>query len=251
MHNEPKISCLCVTNNRVSDLKKAVSYFDAQSYQNKELVIVYLSSDTSTKDFLDQIENNLIKRVSVENTEGITLGDLRNISIRESSGSYVCNWDDDDWYHPQRLRIQFDEMRRNGKRASILSYLIMFDNNTKEAYVTHRRFWENSVFCEKKLLEEMSIRYPSMNKEEDTPFVNCLRKAGVIFPIVQAQLYIYRFTGRNTCDSNHFKLLFQYSKKLSPQSSKKISDILSNSIHVNDSVSQLSAPKFLAELVYD
>ena len=79
MYNNPKISCLCVTNNRVSYLKTAICCFDSQSYENKELVIVYLSSDTSTINFLDQLDHGFIKRICVENTDEIIEVELDNL----------------------------------------------------------------------------------------------------------------------------------------------------------------------------
>jgi len=246
-----KISCLCVTNNRVNQLKNAIACFDAQTYVDKELVIVCLSNDKSSVEFLAQMKNHFITYFLVEDSEHLTLGDLRNIAIEKASGSYICNWDDDDWYHPDRLKIQMWEMRFNGMPASILSYLLLYNTNTGDAYITNKRQWENSICCEKKLLEEYSIKYPSLDKGEDTPFVSRLREIGVLFSIAKPHLYIYCFTGNNTCSNDHFRVIFQHSKKLSVALTKKIGLIVSGELTIHESARELDRNKLLMEFNYD
>ena len=41
MKDLPRVSCVCVSQNRPHFLKKAISYFKHQTYPNKDLVIVY------------------------------------------------------------------------------------------------------------------------------------------------------------------------------------------------------------------
>ena len=43
--------------------------------------------------------------------QGQTLGELRNASVEAARGDIVCQWDDDDRYHPRRLELQFAAMR--------------------------------------------------------------------------------------------------------------------------------------------
>jgi len=248
----PKISCLCVTNNRVEFLQRSITCFKSQKYANKELVIVYSLSDLATDEFLERLyscdeEINLIK-LPFDGQR--TLGDLRNISIANSTGEYICIWDDDDWYHPDRLQIQMKEMLDNSRRASILFYLLMFDIPNKTAYLTCRRAWENSILCEKKVLSEFNVSYPSLNRGEDSVFADQLKIANVFYPIIKPQLYIYCYSGKNTCDQNHFDLLFEKGQKLSEDHSRIVADIVDEKYSSCEAAQLLASSEFISSLRY-
>jgi glycosyltransferase involved in cell wall biosynthesis len=44
-----------------------------------------------------------VKFFVVKREPGRTLGSLRNLDIEMAQGEYVCQWDDDDWYHAGRI----------------------------------------------------------------------------------------------------------------------------------------------------
>lgn len=50
----PLVSCLCVTRHKPQKLRRAVACFIAQSYPNKELVIVYETDDRATMTLLEE-----------------------------------------------------------------------------------------------------------------------------------------------------------------------------------------------------
>ena len=53
------------------------------------------------------------------------LGDLHRISVAAAQGEYVVQWDDDDFYHPDRLTSQLAEIRRSGRPACVLGRWII------------------------------------------------------------------------------------------------------------------------------
>jgi len=248
--DSPKISCLCVTHNRVDLLKNSIRCFESQSYENKELVVVYSDADISTCEFLESLANVQIKLVKLSPREGLTLGDLRNISISMSTGEYICIWDDDDWYHEDRLKIQLGEMLDNARQASILFYLLLFDRANKTVYLTCRRAWENSILCEKKVLVDHNISYPSLDKGEDSLFADQLKIANVLYPIIKPQLYIYCYTGTNTCASAHFDMLIEKGQKLSKYHSEIVSNIIDGKYSPSEATSLLGSKDFISSLRY-
>jgi predicted acetyltransferase len=251
MQTRPKISCLCVTNNRVEMLDRAIKCFLAQTYENKELFIVHLASDSATAKYLSSLPHAELKSHAVEDKEGLTLGDLRNISIEKSSGEYFCVWDDDDWSSKDRLKYQYEAMVSGGKRVSILRYIVMFDVKANQAYLSTRRPWENTLLCEKKLLKEYSLAYPSLNRGEDTDLVRKMMKAkqpSLLSKVIRPQLYVYCVTGSNTCDSGHFESLYELSDKLSAYHSTEIQKILSDEVDHDEAAATLSSEKFLTGL---
>ena len=81
MKDQPLISCLCVTRGRVPLLKRAVGSFRDQDYGNTELVVVYESDDSSTAEYLRGLSDENILKIEVPAEEGLTLGELRNLSV--------------------------------------------------------------------------------------------------------------------------------------------------------------------------
>jgi glycosyltransferase involved in cell wall biosynthesis len=221
--NSPsKISCLCVTRNRVELLKKSIRMFENQTWPHKELVIIYLSVDVATKDFLASTNNANIKSVEVAYDPELTLGDLRNISVSEANGDYICTWDDDDWFHPERLRIQIEGIFLSNKKASVFLNLLILDNTKKEAYLSAKWLWEASMMCNRQFIVDNQLIYPSINKREDTYFLRKINSPDIIIPLNNPKMYIYCFTGMNTCNQEHFHKLFLRAKKLTAETSELI-----------------------------
>lgn len=219
----PKISCLCITNNRVALLQKSIALFKAQGYPHKEMVVVYLSTDISTRHFLRWVSDHEVKAVEVPYEDTLSLGDLRNISIAEASGEYICTWDDDDWFHPDRLRAQYESIVQAGKWANVLLNMVMLDNTCTQAYLSSQWLWEPSMMCSKQFIVDNDLVYPSINKREDTYFLGKLKAQDVIAPLQDPKLYIYCYTGHNTCSAEHFKKLFSLAQPLTVENSELVS----------------------------
>jgi glycosyltransferase involved in cell wall biosynthesis len=225
MNDNPLISCLCVTRGRTKLLGRAIASFRDQVYQNKELVVVYESDDAGTREFLGAVRDDNMKIIEAPPYPGLTLGELRNLSVSESGGEYFCQWDDDDWSHRERLSFQMDVVRKSGLRASILMHWLIFDDTSKKAYVSPRRLWEGSLLCEKALTGE-GLRYDVRRRGEDTRLVTELFRRGAVFPVMMPKLYIYVYHGDNAWSREHWARIFSASKGLSDESSLIINDIL-------------------------
>src|SRR5262245_57789486 len=96
------VSCLMVTRNRAKLARRAIACFQAQTWANKELVIV----DDGDEDYapvLAPYRRDLhIVYHRLPPDPARTLGAARNISLELASGDYCAQWDDDEWYHPER-----------------------------------------------------------------------------------------------------------------------------------------------------
>ena len=116
------ISCLTITQaGRLPELSESMACFEAQSYTDRELVIVH-DADGSFDDELRTLAGSCAAPVRVIAVEpGLTLGALRNRSVAEARGEVVCQWDDDDLYHPLRLSIQYRELVDKQADACLLT----------------------------------------------------------------------------------------------------------------------------------
>lgn len=246
----PKVSCLCLSYKRVDNLRNVIKCFDAQSYENKELVIVYRSTDEETKSFLRDINDERIKCVEVVYKDDTTLGDVRNISIAEASGEYICIWDDDDWYHSDRIKSQLEAITGSGKQASVLFYLLMYDKKHGVTYMSPRHTWEQTLMCSKEFLKDNGVTYPALNRGEDSVFVKQLIELNAIVPLVNPQLYIYCYNGSNTCDEGHFEMLFGYAQKLSAEHTATVGRVYECEHDVIEGSSLISDARFSREFRY-
>lgn len=223
----PLISCLCVTHEKPKMLERVINCFYNQSYQNKQLIIVYEDFDTLTHEFIiNQYFENNIKVIMIDSSKKkIPLGELRNTSIYEADGEYVCQWDDDDWFDPDRLATQMLFIQQSGKPACILSRWIVFDALTSKAYLSNQRLWEGSILCRKDLMLEKL--YPALHKGEDSSVVEHLYQNEKLYIVDDMpELYIYISHGNNTWEQRHFDQIFQFSTELPSEYSLEIQEIL-------------------------
>jgi glycosyltransferase involved in cell wall biosynthesis len=249
MANYPLVSCVCLSNNRPSFLKRAIASFRSQTYPNKELVVVCKDNDEGSITLLRSVQNEDLKMVLVDSGEDLTIGDLRNISIENAAGTYFCQWDDDDWYHARRLEVQYREMKKHKKDASILAYWLMFDQVNIKAYVSLPHMWAASIFCRKELVTD-EVRYPSLNFNEDSTFVSMLYARNYVFPIIMPSLYIYVYHGGNTCTADHFRFFFNESQELSEKATRLIHDVVADKYHNRKASSLLNRHETLNEFNY-
>lgn len=101
MPNLPRISCIMPTHNRRPFVERSLVYFARQDYPNRELIIID-DGDDAVGDRIPADPRIRYRRVA----PGIKLGAKRNLACAMASGLILAEWDDDDWYGPQRLRQQ-------------------------------------------------------------------------------------------------------------------------------------------------
>ena len=67
----PLISCVCVTHNRPNMLERVIKCFEYQTYNNKQLVIVYEELDKLTKAYIDShtFSNNIKIIINIRRIE--------------------------------------------------------------------------------------------------------------------------------------------------------------------------------------
>ena len=225
----PKVSCLMVTKDRLDLVKTATVCFQNQTYPNKELVIVCDSKD-GVAEYIGKLQDPNIVLFQLP-PKARTLGDLRNFSIDRSTGDLITQWDDDDWYHPSRLSIQYNHLKSSNSDACLLGQWLMAWPDTGRYGISNVREdgWEGTMLAKKSVVP----RYQNLRKFEDTEMMERLFKTSKVHVITDPDyyfLYIYLVHGNNTWDSDHFKVMFDDSTPLDTvwkESYKKTSSKLS------------------------
>lgn len=247
--NLPAISCLCHTKNNKSLLERAIRCFKAQTYPKKDLLVIFEEDNLVAPDVLSAINDESISSLRIPTNPKLTLGEMRNIGVQQCKGDFFCVWDDDDWFHCQRLEHQMNSILLSHKPATMLSFFLMFDTHENQAYLSRIRLYEASLLCNKAVFKD-DIMYAPLSKGEDTHLADKLASGNLVFPHVMPQLYVYTYHGSNTWDRGHFEFLFKYAQKLSEESSFLVKDILNNKISEKEGSYILSSPSFLKPLRY-
>lgn len=244
------ISCLCVTYGRARYLRRAIECYIAQSHTETELVIVTDSADDDSIHLALAYEKFNVRLVTVSSMKSYTLGEVRNVAIDSAAGKYVCTWDDDDWYNIDRLEVLAAALKRHKKKCVLQSRVLLYDEVNSVSYLSYRRMWENTLIVEKKYLYENKIFYPNLNKNEDYKFLNQLIERNAVYALDDASLYIYRFSGDNTCDKKHFEVMFGYSIELPSYHHTVLKKAFDESSDVTAVSKSIYSNYFLSNLVY-
>lgn len=245
----PLISCLCVTRSKPIYLKLAIDCFRHQTHANKELIIVFEDDDPATRKVLGQLTDKNIKIVEVPSYPKYSLGDLRNISVREAKGEFFCQWDDDDWYHSRRLEVQVNAILLNHKDASVLPYWLMYDITNNQSFMSFANPWPGTIMCRKSIFRENCI-YENLKKREDSAFMMQLIKENCIVPVIMPSLYVYNYHANNTWDANHFARLFSMGQRLSDDTSNVFKMIFSGEMQHEVASAHLLSRGLLSQIDY-
>ncbi|TXI82046.1 MAG: glycosyltransferase family 2 protein [Cupriavidus sp.] len=208
------ISCLTVTQpTRYAQLQQCVRDFDAQSYPNRELLIVHDGGErfhAAIEALAGDYPQSVIRVHQAP--AGLTLGTLRNLAVKHASGDLVCQWDDDDRYHPLRLQIQHAELRAQGADFCFLMDQLHWFPNSSELYWDN---WEVEAypinFIPGTLLgrRDKMPQYPDARMGEDSAVVLSLLRANCVVARVRQQgwCYAYVYHGSNTFGMAHHRAI--------------------------------------------
>ncbi|MET3878895.1 glycosyltransferase family A protein [Chitinophaga sp. OAE865] len=218
LSSPPLISCICVTYRKPDMLARAIRCFVSQTYTNKELVILYEDHDLPTLHFLAWLpQDDRIKLVCVNGSPKKTLGELRNLAVLAADGEFVCQWDDDDWYHMDRLTHQYHAICNSQASGCLLTRWLVFDKQTGKAFVSNQRRWEGSIMCRKTIF--CARKYDHKAKGEDTDVIDYLHNNQHLTYIDdRPDLYLYVYHGSNTWGVDHFSKIFEASRELTDYS---------------------------------
>jgi glycosyltransferase involved in cell wall biosynthesis len=228
MDIQNKVSCITVTKNRVPFLKKCIDYFNKQTHENKELVIVYYNTDLETESFLlDFIKHEPISDIKIYKfieDEGMYLGAVRNYAISKSTGDWVCIWDDDDYYSKNRITEQLQYCLDNELDGCTLDSIMIYSNKYQDVRNSFSRLegWEGSLLAKKDKL----IPYKNISKCEDTPVLFYLYHNRQFKTLKKPELYVYIFHDANISGSRHKDDIYHNSLEIDGKTNRKFKDKL-------------------------
>ena len=200
---EPLVSCLMVTADRKQLMRRSVHCFMTQNYTNRQLVVVDDGKE-DLSDVLQEVPVNQLKYIRLEDGGDATLGELRNLSLKEADGDFLVQWDDDDWYHPDRIGIQ-SEVLQKGHDACCLSGALMHLDTEKFVHHPYVGYLPDGIPGSIMHRKDGQIQYPETRRAEDTVFLDkWMEKRYYKLPEEYSYLFLRAYHGDNTWEKEHF-----------------------------------------------
>lgn len=196
------ISCIMPTRNRRTFLPLALACFQAQTWSNKELIVVDDGEDP-VRDLLEGVPEARYIRLNTPNS----IGAKRNLACEHARGEAIAHWDDDDWYGPDRLAQQFQPVRKGicDLTGLVNSYILQLPDGQcwHTSPELHRRMFVGDVhggtLLFRRSLFQEGIRYPAVNLAEDASLIRRAMNSGKrVLRLDNPGLFIYVRHGHNT-----------------------------------------------------
>ncbi|RPH77182.1 MAG: glycosyltransferase family 2 protein [Nitrospiraceae bacterium] len=208
-NNEPLVSIILCTYNRVHLVTRAIASVLTQSYRNWELIIV----DDGSADNTEQVVMPVVKsdsRITYVYHANIGLARSRNIGIALASGEYATFLDSDDEYREHHLSVRIQAMESKPPPALIyggIEYVGPVERqyaadvqhpgkkiHLSECYASGTFFARTSVFGKLDGFRDLPFA-------EDFDFIQRARKKGLKIAKVKERTYRYHVDEDNRlCD---------------------------------------------------
>ena len=214
----PAIDCLMVTlpvPERFDFVRRSIEDYCHQSYRHKRLIIVLDSGvDAATQVLCDHVRSLQRDDIEIVMPERkLNLGELRNLSIETATAEFICQWDDDDRSHPQRLEAQLGYLETTGSDAVFLQDLMQYFPSAKSIYWTNWRATPAGGHPGTLMARRSAMqRYPTQGNTaklgEDLSVALSLKERGSVgYLSDMAHLFVYVSHGANTWSDAHHVML--------------------------------------------
>lgn len=229
-----KISCVTVTKGRLELLQKSVQCYINQTYPNKELVVLsQAENNESIREWLMSLNRTDI--IFAEAPSDTCLGEMRNTSIELAHGDIICQWDDDDLYHSDRVSYQYQTMMASSEfSGSCYTNFLKYFKEDQTMYWCDwlgesgfRKFLCGAIMFHKKYYHLYGgYFYPEEGQqchvEEDLNVLQKLIAHGPIACALKGHHYVYVYHGSNTYEIDHHKLTLDTSGNKIVMSQKEL-----------------------------
>ncbi|CAE7860194.1 unnamed protein product [Symbiodinium microadriaticum] len=219
--DDSRVSCVTVTTGRLELLKKSVQCYLNQTYPNKELIVLSQGNCDKIGQWIEGLNRNDI--FFAEAPPDISLGEMRNTSIELAQGDVICQWDDDDLFHSNRVAEQYQKLMLSpcNSASCYTSFLKYFKQDKKMYWCDwrdegeHRSFLCGAIMFHKKYYHAYGgYFYPEegdqCHVEEDLNVLEKLFKQGNVEPL-GGHSYVYVYHGENTYNLDHHLLTLDVS----------------------------------------
>jgi glycosyltransferase involved in cell wall biosynthesis len=200
---------------RLPYVKSSVGAYARQAYPNKELLVAINGGDADARaalvDYFDALKRPDIRVLQIDGD--LTLGRLRNITLEQAHGEAICQWDDDDLHHPDRLSLQLQALLEGDYEAAYLQDVMQYVPADRSLYwtrwsATEAQYHPGTLMARRgaPILYETEGGQACLG--EDLKVALALNARGKVRRIDGiAHLFVYTSHGANSWDDGHHKML--------------------------------------------
>lgn len=103
---QPKVSAVITTHNRLDLLKRAINSVKSQTYNNIECIVVSDNSSDGTDEYCSSLDGIIYIPIPAKESRGGN--HARNQGVLKAKGEYVAFLDDDDYWEPTKIEKQIE-----------------------------------------------------------------------------------------------------------------------------------------------
>ncbi|MBW2642661.1 MAG: glycosyltransferase family 2 protein [Deltaproteobacteria bacterium] len=141
----PIVSIIVPTFNRAGMIHRAIESIKYQTFNDWELIVVDDASTDDTEEILQRYMRNDARIGYTKHAENKGGSAARNSGIKKSKGSYIALLDDDDRWHPEKLRLQYDYLQNHPETGLIYSGFCYVDYETDKIIKSVRPRYQGNV----------------------------------------------------------------------------------------------------------
>lgn len=173
------------------DILVTIDCFKAQTYPNKELIIV----NNCTSQF-DATDLNIYaqKNVFVMDTPVLlTAGMARNYGLTAANGRIIAQFDPDYYHAPKRIEAQLSAIAQHEVNVCLLTETLSYSLVSGKA--RHNRNTRNAIFNSMVYIRPKGIDYPDQEKAEERTLLEKFAKAGAkVISLAEPSLMVKIYT---------------------------------------------------------
>lgn len=205
----PLISCLMVTRGGAMPAALAIDCYRRQTWRDRELIIVCDTPDSAIKALVVASGDPSIRYIEAPS---LSLGELRNVSVAHAQGALLCQWDDDDLYHDERLEFMVAALLRHDVVAVFLQRWWIWWPARRQLAISGTRTWEGSMLVRREVLPT----YPAIALAEDNITIARLCALHPTLLVDRPELYCYIVHGGNSYEARHFETMLDWASEVTP-----------------------------------
>jgi glycosyltransferase involved in cell wall biosynthesis len=192
---------------RPAMLAAALARLRAQTRPVDELVVVAAEPTAGIGELEPAFADLGIPVRVVPGPPGASLGALRNLSVTSATGDVLCQWDDDDLPHPERIARQLDVIE-NADAVYLSEVWQWFPSARELFWTTYRRLPHACHPGTGMFRASQAPRYPEIARGEDTAAcLDLMSRHHVVFLESAPDLFVYVSHGGNTWGQDHHRML--------------------------------------------
>jgi glycosyltransferase involved in cell wall biosynthesis len=198
----PLVTCITPTADRHAFLAQALSYFLAQDYPNREIIVVDDGTEAAARVIPDDPRIRYVRL-----PKPMRIGHKRNLACELARGEIVVHWDDDDWHGVQRLSRQVAAIGKRRADVTALNLELMLDLPAGKFWSFDQSLLEHGLF-KGVLGATIAFRrsdwlrcggYPDLSLGEDVGFLSRLLDRGARLERLSSNgLFVYLRHAGNT-----------------------------------------------------